>query len=173
MRWFKHLTCSSRDEKLLMLMDEFGLEGYAVFWLILEAIGETINAETGTPSLTLSAKNWRKVTTFSPKKFQKLVSFFKKNELFLVEIDGDKTKLSCPNMLKFRDEYTMKRERKKGNVSGQNPDTLRTKSDHSVSVSVSAKDISNTYHTGRKDEFTHPEPDSWIDPITGEEISEP
>ena len=38
MRWFKHLTTASDDETMAALIEEFGPEGYGVFWIILEKI---------------------------------------------------------------------------------------------------------------------------------------
>jgi len=81
MRWFKHMVASSRDEKLDMLRAEFGMEGYGLYWLILELLAEKVNEKNDT-SLTYSAKIWKSFTGISVKKFQKFLSFCSEFEIF-------------------------------------------------------------------------------------------
>lgn len=131
MRWFKHMTNASRDQSLLELRDEFGMEGYGAYWIILETIGEKLATkdkdQSGItePSLRLSSKNWRKFVTFSPKKFQKFVTFSQKLGLFFAEFDGEFITINCPKLLKYRDEWTKKKGKKKLKNSGVTPDKLR------------------------------------------------
>ena len=40
MKWFKHDTAASRNEKLAMLKATSGLEGYGFYWNVLEIIAE-------------------------------------------------------------------------------------------------------------------------------------
>jgi hypothetical protein len=126
MRWFKHLTIANRDESLNQLIDEFGLEGYGAYWLIVELIAEKITpkmTEENQIFLKLSEKNWRKFLGFSPKKFQKFLGFSQKFELFLQKSDEknpDLISLYCPKLLKYRDEYTRKKIK--------NPESLRSNS---------------------------------------------
>jgi len=120
MRWFKHLTTSSRDEKLMRLRDEFGVEGYGLYWLVLELIAEQCTANNNKVFIELSPRNWRKTTEISPKKFQLFLTFTQEISLFSVEKSEKLIKVSCPNLLKYRDEYT----RKKGKNSGQTPDNV-------------------------------------------------
>lgn len=160
MRWFKHMTAASRDEKLMLVRDEFGIEGYGVYWLILEAIAEKYESQKTDPEITFSVKNWRKILEISPKKLRNFLTFSEKIKLFSVVFEGSMITVRCDNLVKFRDEYTVKQTR----ASRKTPDKLRTNSDHSVSVSdsvsVSAKEINN-YDILR---------DSYIDPDTGEEV---
>ena len=114
---------SNRDEKLARLRDEFGLEGYGLYWLILETIAEQMD-ETDKSFVEFSPKMWRKFTEISRKKLEKFLTFSEKIGLFSVKISSDLIKVDCPNLLKYRDEYT-KRKKKK---SGQTPDNVRTKS---------------------------------------------
>lgn len=119
MRWFKHLTIANRDEALARIRDEFGLEGYGLYWLILESIAEQMDGSERT-FLELSPKNWRRITGISPKKFQKFVTFAENLGIFSVEISENLIRVDCPKLLKFRDEYT-KRKKK-------TPDKLPTNS---------------------------------------------
>lgn len=126
MRWFKHMTSANRDESLLQIRDEFGVAGYGVYWIILELIGEKIT-EKNESFLKLSKKNWRKFCEFSPKKFQKFLKTCENLELFLTEIDGDFITVSCPKILKYRDEWTKKKGKRKPKNSGAAPEQRRSK----------------------------------------------
>jgi len=130
MKWFRHMTRAFRDESLLELRDEFGLAGYGAYWIILELIGEKLGEkpeDKEDPSLRLSDKNWRNFVNFSPKKFQKFLTFLQKLELFLVEIDGAFITIKCPNLLKYRDEWARKKNKKIVKNSGVTPESLRSK----------------------------------------------
>jgi hypothetical protein len=65
-------------------------------------------------------KNWRKTVEVLPKKFKLFLSFCEKLELFAVKKSENLIAVSCPNLLKYRDEYT----RKKVKNSGQTPDNV-------------------------------------------------
>ena len=134
MRWMKHLTTAGRDEKLRQIIDNFGMEGYGAYWLILEAIGEKITKEITDPDqvfLTLSERNWRKFVNFSPKKFQKFLESSKKLKLFFPVFDKENPKLitiKCPKLLKYRDEYTGRGKKTPDKIltkSGVAPDKVR------------------------------------------------
>jgi len=126
MRWFKHMTRSNRDEKLTRVKDEFGLEGYGLYWLILEIIAEQMN-ENNKTFVEFSVKTWRTFTGFSTKKLKKYLTFFSELKLFFVEFSQNSIKIDCPNLLKYRDEYS----RKKNKKSGQSQERVRTKSGES------------------------------------------
>jgi hypothetical protein len=119
MRWFKHLTHSHMDVGLCRLMDEFGPEGYGAYWLVLEAIAA--QCETDNITLRLSVRNWRRILPFSPQKLANFMGFAGKSGLFQIETAGNEISVSCPKLLKYRDEYAVKREKK----SGQTPDKIR------------------------------------------------
>ena len=40
MRWFKHMTDASDDEFVAAVESRFGLEGYARWWKLLEAVAK-------------------------------------------------------------------------------------------------------------------------------------
>ncbi len=105
MRWFKHLSASNRDEKLRRIQDEFGIEGYGLYWIILETIAEKMDKKDCT-SMTFSLKNWKKITGVSDKKLRKFLTFSNNLKLFIVKDSQGLISLECPNLLKYRDEYT-------------------------------------------------------------------
>ncbi len=123
MRWFKHLSKASEDEKLSEILDEFGPEGYGIYWLILERIAFLMEKGSDRTSARYSLKKWAKFCGKSPKVFRKFLGFFSKLSLFNVEIcekNSDFIIIECRNLLKYRDEYSKK--------SGQPPDNDRTNS---------------------------------------------
>ena len=145
MRWFKHLSYASDDPTIAMLMDEFGAEGYGVYWIILEKIARNLD-ENDQTFVTFSLRNWSNFAKVSPKKFQKIANFLanpenfsSKNPLFFLELfqkNGQNyLTIKCPKLLKYRDEYTKKKQKNSGQTpdnvrtnSGENPETLRTNS---------------------------------------------
>ena len=122
MKWFKHLTCAFDDEKLSAVVDELGMEGYGFWWRILEVVAEKLD-ENGDCSCTFSAKKWGDFFGFSAKKFEKFVIIFQKNKLFEVIFFEKCICVNIPNLLKFRDEWSRKKDRN----SGVSPETLRSK----------------------------------------------
>ena len=125
MRWFKHLSNASDDERLSEIMDLFGAEGYGVYWIILEKIAFLMDKSPKT-SARYSVKKWSKFCGKSPKVFRKFLETFEKLSLFNIEIcenNSDFLIIDCPNLLKYRDEYSKK--------SGQTPDNVQNESGES------------------------------------------
>lgn len=129
MRWFKHMVASSRDEKLAALRAEFGMEGYGLYWLILELLAEKVDEKNDT-SLTYSTKIWKSFTGVSVKKFQKFLIFCTNFDIFSVKFEKNNSKngqngitISCPNLLKYRDEWSKRKARN----SGVTTEPLRSK----------------------------------------------
>jgi|GEM_PF-5161273 len=127
MRWFKHLTNAHDDECMSELIDEFGPEGYGVWWIILEKIAAQMD-KTERCFARYSLKKWSKTCGISVKKFQKTVSFLSKLEKVTAkkcEKNSDFLIIECRNLLKFRDEYTKKSIQtpdKRRILSGATPD---------------------------------------------------
>jgi len=118
MRWFKHLSQAAEDEKLSEILELYGAEGYGIYWIILEKIAFLMDGTEKTTA-RYSVKKWSKFCGKSPKVFRKFLESFQKLLLFRVEIcqnNSDFLIIDCPNLLKYRDEYSKK--------SGQPPDKL-------------------------------------------------
>ena len=115
MRWFKHITGTWQDEKITELVEELGLEGYGFYWRILEIIAGNMD-ETQRTFASFSAKTWGKFCGISAKKFQKLAENLAELHLFSVEISLKNSKtiitIDCPNLLKFKDEWTKRKSKK-------------------------------------------------------------
>lgn len=124
MRWFKHMVASGQDEKLMLLKAEFGMAGYGAYWTILEHIAAQVTPENQQNFLEFPTKIWRKITEFSPKNWKNFIFFLKKVGLFEVQEKGDYTRITCRNILKYKDEYQRKNKK---NDRKQN-ENVRTKS---------------------------------------------
>ncbi len=126
MRFFKHLTNASRDERISALKDEFGQEGYGVYWTILEIIAEKID-EKNITFCQFSVKKWRKSLDISAKKLNFFVTFCEKLGLFFAKYESDKLTKNCPKLLKYKDEWTKRKAKKRAKNSGETPDQLLSK----------------------------------------------
>ncbi len=113
MRWFKHLTDSWHDEKLSLIVAEYGLEIYGFWWRLLEIIGKQMDA-TDRTNCQYSVKVWGKFCGVSPKKFLKFAGTLEKNKLIILNNSDKCIDISIPNLLKFRDEYSSKKTKKSG-----------------------------------------------------------
>lgn len=152
MRWFKHMSDSQNDEKMSELMDRFGAEGYGVWWLILERICQQMDKSSRT-SARLSVKVWAKSCKVSAKNFQKLATFLEKIGIFFLEFDEGYLTIDCPNLAKYRDEWSSRKENYKsktrellGSNSGETPATeaeaeteTETKTDTDIKKNTSSE----------------------------------
>lgn len=122
MRWFKHLSASQDDEIMSELIDEFGPAGYGIWWIILEKIALSCG-ENDETTARYSAKRWSNFAGCSAQYFRKVARFLDARiPNFCIDDDGRYIKIDCPNILKYRDEYTQKKKRKQANDSGHSPD---------------------------------------------------
>ena len=129
MKWFKHMSSSADDEAMSMLIDEYGIEGYGIYWAIVEKIASQMDG-SGRCSARYSVQRWASFARISPRKLQKVVSFLAnrdnfptKEPVFFAIKKGKHIEIECRNLLNYQDEYTRKRRKN----SGQTPDKLRTK----------------------------------------------
>lgn len=122
MRWFKHMTGSRTDEKIALVMDEFGLEGYGAFWVLLEMVASKVD-EKNCISVTYPESTFCRTLGVSRGKLAKFLQFFAEIGIFSVEKCGKSITIGSPNILKYRDEWTAKKARN----SGVTPEKLRCK----------------------------------------------
>lgn len=118
MRWFKHMTDSSDDEFMSELESEFGLEGYARWWKLLEAIGRQMD-KSECAAVAYPWDKWQTILKGKRKKLETFLIHLQNKGKIKQKLNGNILEIECPNILKFRDEYTKK--------SGQSPDKVRPK----------------------------------------------
>ena len=131
MRWMKHLTKSRTDDKLALLIDQFGAEGYGVYWIILEKVAQNMGKGDKT-SAEYSLRNWAMSCNMYKPKFKKIVDFCSEIKLFKTIYHNFTLTIDVIHLKHFRDEYSKRKvnvEQNKGlieNMSGQTTDTLLT-----------------------------------------------
>lgn len=128
MRWIKHLTESSNDEKLASLLATHGPEGYGVWWLVIEAVAKQIGPKESKISVSYPVSYWLRITGFyHHKKFKVIIESMHNLSLISAQCTDnvslisalslkDVLTISIPNILKYRDEYSKK--------SGQHPESV-------------------------------------------------
>jgi hypothetical protein len=127
MKWFKHQSTARNDEKIALLEDLAGLEGYGFYFKVLEIIAESMD-DSSKNHAEYSVSMWSKKVNVLPAKFKKLALACAEVGVFLVENNtkneqkeskniakreqkqsknrSETYKITSPNILKFRDNYT-------------------------------------------------------------------
>ena len=170
-RWFKHMANSSSDEKLCSVLDALGLEGYGFYWRVLETIAQQMGKSSKT-FCEYSPKIWGNFTGISAKKFENFIRIFENNSLFLVVFSKYSIKVDCPNLLKYKDEYSMRTTDNKDLcrdklpiVSGQTPEE-KQKQKQKQNTKADLKDTPLP-PKGQKQDFILPE---WVEDKTWKEF---
>lgn len=114
MKWFKHLTNASSDEFMQSIIDEFGLEGYARWWLILETIAEKMDGSDRC-SVAYPWSKWQSILRGKRNKLETFLERLGNKSKINLKSSENILEIECPKLLIFRDEYSKK--------SGQSPDS--------------------------------------------------
>jgi len=123
MKWFKHHSDAYTNLKIRDLLDEFGLEGYGLYWLCCELIAQ----QGGNDYQINNDRNWKRSLSITSKlSDEKLKNILQKlSELNLIDKEAFKKDiLYIPKMKEYCDEYTKKIQKKSRNY----PDTIQTES---------------------------------------------
>jgi hypothetical protein len=131
MKWFKHMTDSADDEKLAALIGTHGLEGYGLWWLMVEVVAKQVPKDSTKCEVSYPLSYWLRLTgIYHHKKFKMFIKSMDDLSLISAQCSDnvctisalsmkDVLTISMPNILKFRDEYTRK--------SGVSHDIVRPK----------------------------------------------
>ena len=139
MKWFKHMTNSSLDERLARFTDKYGLEAYGFFWRVLEAIAENVD-ETNRKRIEYSTKTWCKLLGIRPQTFRKLIQESSVLGLFQVSFNSDLVSVESPNILKYRDEWTRKKSKTPEQNSEKDKEKETEKEEREAENTVGPKD---------------------------------
>ncbi len=93
--WFKHDTNAKDDYKVMLLMDQLGLEGYGIFWVLIEVLREQAGYVYPVNMLPILAKRYGSST----EKFKTVVFNYGLFEVF------DDTDFASHALLKRMGEY--------------------------------------------------------------------
>jgi len=159
-RWFKHMTDASDDEFIAAVESRFGLEGYARWWKLLEAVAKQTK-KSNRPEATYSWPRWEAILHGRRKQLREFLSGLVElsgsngvatgllgvsNEVargfvprIYINDTGELLTVGVPKLLKFRDEYSQKSGQAQESIpsdSGAARDSVRASASPSVSVSV-------------------------------------
>jgi hypothetical protein len=120
MRWFKHMTATKDDEKIVELLAIGGLEAYGFYWAVIELIARQMEKESDKCSVTYPLPYLSRQLYCHHNKATNLLSKLQVTglmEVNKIEVDGRVNfKITCPNLLKYRDEYSRRKDKTTDNI---------------------------------------------------------
>jgi hypothetical protein len=128
MKWFKHDSNARHDAKLAKLRMKYGLEGYGLYFFLLECISGTVEAHNLTFELEEDAELIASMTNIHYERIQEMMSYMVSLRLFEQAENGV---ITCRKLSTRTDEYTQKLLRSPDKVrtmSRQTPDSVPIKS---------------------------------------------
>lgn len=114
MRWFKHVSNARKDRALTLVRDEFGIEGYGRYFLILEIVAE--GSRDDQFSVSMLATEWASSLGCKQNKLQTFLSRLADVSLMNWERTGNVITIEVPKLAKIRDEYSRKTKKTPDNV---------------------------------------------------------
>lgn len=115
MKWFKHLSGALNDNMIFEAIEQFGGDGYLVFFGTMEMMADEFDIHN--PGVCrLSIRKMTKNFQISRQKLTKILSFFDQkakeklteDKSFFATIDKDHVDLKCSRLAKLCDEHTQK-----------------------------------------------------------------
>lgn len=150
MKWFKHLSTASNDERISALEDKVGLEGYGFYFKMLELVAEVMDA-SGNCEVTYSLTRWGRRTNITSKKWLFLAQCCADVGLITIQRSADdaltnaqrsadkpvtseqQITVKIPNLLKYRDNYSK-------NLQATNKQDIEVDIDKEVKEEVKEKE---------------------------------
>lgn len=128
MKWFKHMTNASDDTFIAGLEETFGLEGYARWWKLLEAVAAQMK-KGGRPAAAYPWVKWQTLLRGKRNKLETFLERLRNESRINTHQTGNVLEIEVPNLLKFLDEYSTR----VGTDSGATRDPVRASSSASTS----------------------------------------
>jgi len=113
MNWFKHDSDARRSEKLSEIIENEGLEWYARWFIILEAIAEKMD-KSDLCWLSLPVSEWCRLLKVKPQKLLRFCASYQNLLGIHAELTGQILKITVPNLLKKKNEYAEKSRQESG-----------------------------------------------------------
>lgn len=123
MKWFKHDSNASIDAKLKRLRLKYGMEGYGVYWYLLECVARTVEPHNLTFELEEDAELIAAEVNIHRERIEEMMRFMCDLGLF----ENAEGRITCLKMSSRSDEYTMKLMRNDNSVrtkSGSTPEKI-------------------------------------------------
>lgn len=124
MRYFKHDSDAHADAKLRKLRLRYGMEGYGVYWYILELIARNVDRDNLTFELEHDAELIAADTGLHTERVEHMMRYMVELRLF----ENTTGIITCLKMAARADEYTGKLLASLRRDSGQTPESVGTKS---------------------------------------------
>jgi len=158
MLWFKHPSEFSRDEGVSRFFDAAGknaVTAYGFLMFVLEAVASRMKVIEGDLicSATYSITQWGRITHSHPNRVRKYLKLCKVIGWVQVEFEDGMCKVSVPQMVEWRDEYTRK--------SGHTPDKV-AQSRARTEQRESRQEGALSDHLTAKEPGLKPPPDFWV-----------
>ena len=112
MKWFKHDANASIDAKLKRLRLKYGMEGYGVYWYLLECIARTVEPHNLTFILEEDAELISAEVNIHHERVEEMMRFMCELDLF----ENAEGRITCLKMSSRSDEYTSKLMRQGNSV---------------------------------------------------------
>jgi|TARA_B100000085_G_scaffold39955_1_gene33148 hypothetical protein len=104
MKWFKHDSTASMDAKLKRLRLKYGMEGYGVYWYLLECVARTVEPHNLTFELEEDAELIAAEINIHRDRVEEMMRFMCELGLF----ENAQGRITCLKMSSRSDEYTVK-----------------------------------------------------------------
>jgi hypothetical protein len=143
LKWFKHFADAHDDERLVEILEQFGLEGVGFWWMLCEIVAYQMD-ETDKCEASYPVPAWSRKFYLSVRKTNIYFTKFSEINLIICEYDDSncigKLKIKIPKLLEFRDNYSKKvrtkevqctdsvrpkKEKKKKEVEGEEIKTFK------------------------------------------------
>jgi hypothetical protein len=111
-KWFKHDANASIDAKLKRLRLKYGIEGYGVYWYVLECIARTVEPHNLTFELEEDAELISSEVNIHHERVEEMMRFMCELGLF----ENATGRITCLKMASRSDEYTLKLMRQHNSV---------------------------------------------------------
>ena len=105
MKWFKHETDSVHSEKLNLLIENFGFEGYGRYWRLLETVAERMDSSNRCHAEYTVAR-WCEILKVKRKVLETFLKHLGNVFGIKAEQKENVLKITIPKLLKKRDNYT-------------------------------------------------------------------
>ncbi|NIQ00979.1 MAG: hypothetical protein GWM98_11620 [Nitrospinaceae bacterium] len=116
MKYFKHFCDASDNDDFISELEElFGLEGYARWFKLLEAVGGQMKKD-GEPAASFSWTKWQTKLKGKRNKLETFLEHCQNKSKLNLKLSGNILEIRIPNMKKIKDEYSRR--------SGHAPDKL-------------------------------------------------
>lgn len=156
MKWFKHDANATLDAKLQRVRLKYGLEGYGLYWFLLEAIARNVEKHNLTFELEGDAELIAASTGLHYERVQEMMTYMVNLGLF----ENSGGTITCLKMATRTDEYTQKliqNMQRVPTISRQSPDSNGRKSELIEEKRREEKDIGPQAVSGASARFIPPD----------------